>query len=683
MFSFILSSQIYLSYYFRKLKLSRTVKVVCLCLFLSVVLFFSDTNNFELSKRRRNSITDIANEFEPTESSKPFDPNLPELRKRILKISKSNQFPSQFTNEDALYSNDINKRLFTDLQGGFLNVYTWNDLCSDNIDRLKSFISFPYNPWKKYLVNNLNPIMSLNLSGKRIFGYITPPLSGSYSFQVIYYGSVEFWLSPDSLPVNAVLYKPSTPVVVTRLDRKILSEQEAKMSHFTVPLVAEKKQYIEIIHASYLGGLVEVKWKEKYSLEYIDIKPEFMFPFVHDFGNVVVPETYNPPTLPLHAPSSELTKVLHPPDERNNIFIHPPADIDRSLSLSCEYKPSDVEVNPIRIANQLSLINTYPAITLYSLNVESFITVAIISEKLMEKVFGIFKQQLIASNPTARVSHLLNMERLPDNINGDLFLVEVLVTYTQDLDPLKEHLISEYVVLGHKQHPPSVLCHPVDMKMHRDTFIHFLVTHRNLPQMIREFIQDMERVYEESGDENFGVIIVNYVTPLINVITLLRQSRLKHWSVIDFGGPWEKTSAINVGIDSVKNPDDIIFITDLYIHYPAHLPDTIRKHTFQGYSGFAPIIFYHTCGFTMDKKDLQHYIGLYSITGYGLFSMYKSDWIVMGGMDSSQFKGIWGFEDNDLADRVLESGYVLFRLIIRDFYHQNHTYAGLWDGKKY
>ena len=216
----------------------------------------------------------------------------------------------------------------------------------------------------------------------------------------------------------------------------------------------------------------------------------------------------------------------------------------------------------------------------------------------MEKVFGIFKQQLMASNPTARVSHLLNMERLPDNINGDLFLVEVLVTYTQE--PLKEHLISEYVVLGHKQHPPSVLCHPVDMKMHRDTFIHFLVTHRNLPQMIREFIQDMERVYKESGDENFGVIIVNYVTPLINVITLLRQSRLKHWSVIDFGGPWEKTSAINVGIDSVKNPDDIIFITDLYIHYPAHLPDTIRKHTFQGYSGFAPIIFYYFGMFTVD-----------------------------------------------------------------------------------
>ena len=358
---------------YKILKKSLIAKTFLFLLLLFYILHLYIQHLHQDEIRREERIKDTIDEIEfirRFSSSENFDPNLPELRKRILKISESNQFPSRFTNEDALYSNDINKRLFTDLQGGSLNVYTWRDLCSDSIDILKAKIEYPYNPWVKSATQNLKIAHSAGNSGKRIFGYITPPLSGSYSFQVIYYGSVEFWLSPDSLPVNAELYEPSTPVVVTRLDRKILSEQEAKMSHFTVPLVAEKKQYIEIIHASHLGGLVEVKWKEKYSLEYIDIKPEFMFPFVHDFGNVVVPETYNPPTLPLHAPSSELTKVLHPPDERNNIFIHPPAEIDRSLSLSCEYKPSYVEVNPIRIANQLSLMDTYPAMTLHSLNVQ-------------------------------------------------------------------------------------------------------------------------------------------------------------------------------------------------------------------------------------------------------------------------------------------------------------------------
>ena len=667
---------------YKNLKKSLIAKTCLslLLLFYILHLYIQYLHQYEETRRQERIKTNDEIAFRRKHiSSENFDPNLPELRKRILRISSAKQFPSPFMNNDALYSNDINKRLFTDLEGGILNIYTWRDLCSDCIDILKAKMEYPYNPWLKSATQNLQIVHSTENSGKRIFGYITPPVSGSYSFQITYIGSVEFWLSPDTLPENAVLYETSTPVVVTSHETKVVSEPEVKVNNFTIHLTADKKQYIEIVHASHFEGLVEVKWKEKYSPEYIQIEPEFMFPFVHDFGNVVVPETYNPPTLPLHAPSSELTKFMHPPDERIDIFIHSPADIHSSLSPSCDYKPSYVEVNPIRIANQLGLIHTYPAITLYTYVTEPFIPTAIISHELMEKVLNIFKQQLVASNPTTRVSRLLNMERLPDNINGDLFLVEVLVTYTHNRDSLKEHLVSEYVVLGHKQHPPSVLCHPVDMEMRRDMFVHFLVTHRNFPQMIREFIQSMEQVYKESRDENFGVIIVNYVTPLINVTTLLRQSTLKHWSVIDFGGPWEKTSAINVGIDSVKNPDDIIFITDLSIHYPAHLIDTIRKHTFQGYSGFAPLIFYHACDFTVDKVNLYHYTGMYSITGYGLFSMYKSDWIVVGGMDSSQFKGIWGFEDNDLANRVLMSGYVLFRLIIRDFYHQNHTYAGLWD----
>ena len=651
-----------------------------LLLFYILHLYIQYLHQYEETRRQERIKTNDEIAFRRKHiSSENFDPNLPELRKRILRISSAKQFPSPFMNNDALYSNDINKRLFTDLEGGILNIYTWRDLCSDCIDILKAKMEYPYNPWLKSATQNLQIVHSTENSGKRIFGYIMPPISGTYSFEVTHYGSIEFWLSPDKLPNNVIEYKSSKSNTLVRFLNKLFTTQRFQVNVFTVPLTADKKQYIEIIHASHSGGLIEVKWKEKYSPEYIQIEPEFMFPFVHDFGNVVVPETYNPPTLPLHAPSSELTKIMHPPDERNDIFIHSPADIHSSLSPSCDYKPSYVEVNPIRIANQLGLIHTYPAITLYSLEVGPFIPTATISQELMEKVLNIFKQQLVASNPTTRVSRLLNMERLPDNINGDLFLVEVLVTYTHDRDPSKEHLVSEYVVLDHIQHPPSFLCHPVHMEIRRDMFVHFLVTHRNFPQMIREFIQSMEQVYKESRDENFGVIIVNYVTPLINVTTLLRQSTLKHWSVIDFGGPWEKTSAINVGIDSVKNPDDIIFITDLSIHYPAHLIDTIRKHTFQGYSGFAPLIFYHACGFTVEKLNLYHYTGTYSITGYGLFSMYKSDWIVVGGMDSSQFKGIWGFEDNDLANRVLMSGYVLFRLIIRDFYHQNHTYAGLWD----
>ncbi|KAI6646916.1 Beta-1,4-N-acetyl-galactosaminyl transferase 4 [Oopsacas minuta] len=341
---------------------------------------------------------------------------------------------------------------------------------------------------------------------------------------------------------------------------------------------------------------------------------------------------------------------------------------------SCQYKPAFMDQKPEKgVPVSIELLSTYPPDTLYSNNVHILVRNAVISTEIMNKVLTIFMCHLMFSNPTIILSRLINMEMFNDSENGDLFLVEVLIKF--ESNPQEELLISEFVVLGHKDVPPSLLCHSADMKMQKDTFVHFLVTHRNFPQMIREFVQNMERVYDESGDENFGIIIVNYVTPLINVLTLLRQSRLKHWSVIDFQGPWEKTAAINIGIDSVKDPNDIIFITDLSIYYPSHLPETIRKHTFQGFSGFAPVIFYFSCHFNL----LVDYYGTYSIYGYGLFSLYKSDWEVVGGMDSTRFKGKWGWEDNDLTDRVLTYGYALFRLVIRDFYHQNHTYSGLWD----
>ncbi|KAI6650982.1 Beta-1,4-N-acetylgalactosaminyltransferase 3-like [Oopsacas minuta] len=656
-----------------------TIKLMSLILLIFIVVLF--TNN---SRRKQFSpfpideyLDELEIEIEFGQPIPDFDSNLHELRKRILNISNANQFPSNFTNVDALYSNDLNKNLFTDIPGGFLNIYTWRDHCSESIDMLKVKIDFPYNPWRKSGTRILATIKSIEFTGVRIFGYIMPAVRGSYSFQVSYFGSVELWLSPDELPSNAVEYKISIPNIVTHF-----AKAKWLVSHFTVNLVADNKQYIEILHASNTEGVLEIKWKDNSSPDYKPIPTEYIYPFVYDFGDGVIPETYKS-TLPLHAPSSELTNVMHPFDERNTLFSNSHVDIDKFgdswIFPPCDYTPSYVDINPIRIANNLGIINTYPAVTLYTRHVELSVRTIVISEQFMKKVLNLFMHHLMLSNPTARLSRLINMERLVDNLSGDLYLVEVLITYAQN--PLKEYLISEFVVLKRKDILSSLLCHPVYMKMRRDTFVHFLVTHRNFPQMIREFVQNMERVFDKTGDENFGIIIVNYVTPLIDVITLLRQSRLNHWSVIDFGGPWSKTAAINVGIDSVKNPNDIIFITDLSIYYPAHLPDTIRKHTFQGYSGFAPIIFYFTCDFHMQLFLKQQYIGSYSISGYGLFSLYKSDWMKVRGMDSSQFKDIWGFEDNNLANRVLNTGYVVFRLIVRGFYHQNHTYSGLWDGK--
>ena len=690
MYSYIPKHYIHLAY--RNFsRCSIFLKVVCVCLLLCFILLFSE----KFGKRNLYSdpirlYKELSNLKELDEFSKQrllptidnnelpvdFDPNLPELRKRILRISNAIQFPSDFVKTDAVYS--IGSKLFTNTKRGSLNVYVWRDICSGSVDILKAKLGFPYNPWRKFLTYSLN-IYSFKFTGQRIFGYILPSTSGKFSFEISYYGSVEVWISPNLMPSNAIQYKLSKPNIFYQLLRKLFFTKAFKVDYFTANLVAGSKQYIEIIHTSNSEGVLELKWKTPHSYNYKLIASQFLYPYLNDSGIKikVVPETYDPSPIPIHLPSSQLIGFLHPEDDRNSVYSHSPVDINELegnwVFPSCQYKPADLYPNSKRKDTNLRLISTFPATPLYSLLVQPSLHSAVIHISLMKTVLSSFMNHIKFLYPTVRLSRLVNMERLSCPINGDLFLVELLITFEQK--PFEELLVSEYVVLGHKSLPEYVLCTPVAMVMRRDTFIHFLVTHRNFPQMARQFVENMERVYEETGDENFGVIIVNYETPVLNMTTLLRHSCLKHWSVIDIVGPWEKTSAINLGIDSVESVDDIIFIIDLSLYIPAHLPDTIRKHTFQGYSAFAPIIFFFTCEFT----ESSFYNGFYSLTGYGLFGLYKSDWIKVGGMNSSLFKGKWGWEDNNLANRVLTAGYVVFRVVMRDFYHQNHTYAGLWD----
>ena len=101
----------------------------------------------------------------------------------------------------------------------------------------------------------------------------------------------------------------------------------------------------------------------------------------------------------------------------------------------------------------------------------------------------------------------------------------------------------------------------------------------------------------------------------------------------------------------------------------------LNVFTFQGYSGFAPIIFYFDHVLSFDIS----YRGFYTMVGFGLVGLFKSDWEKLGGMNTTMFKEKWGFEDNDLANRLLENGYHIFRLPTRDFYHQDHSTAQLWS----
>ena len=67
--------------------------------------------------------------------------------------------------------------------------------------------------------------------------------------------------------------------------------------------------------------------------------------------------------------------------------------------------------------------------------------------------------------------------------------------------------------------------------------------------------------------------------------------------------------------------------------------------------------------------------GFWEEQGYGIFGAYKSDLLEVGGMNVLKFTNRWDAED---WDRVLNAGYEVERLKLKNFYHFFHIKKGMW-----
>ena len=61
----------------------------------------------------------------------------------------------------------------------------------------------------------------------------------------------------------------------------------------------------------------------------------------------------------------------------------------------------------------------------------------------------------------------------------------------------------------------------------------------------------------------------------------------------------------------------------------------------------APFFFRLNKGYT----EINMISGIWEIFTFGLFALYKSDWIEVDGFDLMQYNTTWGREDADLLDR--------------------------------
>ncbi|KAL6263192.1 hypothetical protein P5V15_005992 [Pogonomyrmex californicus] len=213
--------------------------------------------------------------------------------------------------------------------------------------------------------------------------------------------------------------------------------------------------------------------------------------------------------------------------------------------------------------------------------------------------------------------------------------------------------------------------------------INFILPLSGRFEIFQRFLQNYEDICLTSGEKT-SLLVVLYQHKSENTfnktIDLIEQFRYKYRSasieILPVTGDFSRARALDLGVSKMQ-ADDLMLFIDVDIVFTESALHRIRLNTLPGRRIYFPIVFsqydpkaVYGEARKQDKFTINEISGHWRQYGFGIVSLYKSDYHTVGGLDLS-IQG-WGKEDVEFFEKAVKSGLDVFRAADRHLVHVYH-----------